>query len=259
MALAVLRGQAGAVKAGAYTASSAEWAWRILDRLVRGSVADTSITVPEGLWMAEVAQRVGPLVAGGADSFLAAATDSAFVAGLGVPGPNAEGYLFPDTYRFVPGTSARAVVRLMVGEFFRRWKDLEARAAERGVSLRDAVILASIVEAEAQVARERPVIAAVYWNRLRQGLPLQSDPTVIYGLGSGARARCIETWRSRRRIIPTCGRGFPPVPSATRGWTRCARCCGRTRSARTCFSWRAATERTCSPRTSRGMCATGAW
>jgi UPF0755 protein len=184
VALAVLSGKSHALKAGPYRASSRDWAWTILGRLARGDVQDTAVTVPEGLWMAEVARAVGPWVAGGEDSFLAAARDPLLLRELGVPVGSAEGYLFPDTYRVVPGGPARDLVRAMVQHFFRNWNgDLAERARARGVALHEAVTMASIVEAEARVAEERPRIAAVYWNRLREGLPLQADPTVVYAMG----------------------------------------------------------------------------
>jgi UPF0755 protein len=219
MALAVLRRQAGSLQAGPYLANSGEWAWTILDRLVSGAVEDTSVTVPEGLWVAEVAELVGPLVEGGVDSFLAAAADSVFLHELGIDAVSAEGYLFPDTYRFVPGARARAMVRLMVAQFFERWgRSLEDRARERGMSLHDTVTLASIVEAEAQVSRERPLIAAVYLNRLKRGLPLQSDPTVIYGMGE-RRARML--YRDLEHASPYntyLNPGLPPGPICNPGF-----------------------------------------
>ncbi len=219
MALAVLRRDAGSLKAGPYVASSREWAWSILDRLVRGAVKDTSITVPEGLWLAEVAELVGPLVAGGADSFLTAAGDSSLLAGMGLDEGTAEGYLFPDTYRFVPGAPPRALVRQMVSQFLEVWRDsLEARARERGMSRHDTVTLASIVEAEAQVSRERPLIAAVYLNRLEQGLPLQSDPTVVYGIGE-RRSRIL--YRDLEHASPYntyLNPGLPPGPIGNPGF-----------------------------------------
>ena len=182
--LAVVRGKADRIQAGPYRASSSEWAWVILDRLAAGDVLDTTVTVVEGSWMAEVAEQVAPFLEGGADSFLAAAGDSLFLRSLGVEGAGAEGYLFPDTYRLIPGSPARALVRQMVRNFFRKWEgELAGRAAEKGVDRHQAATLASIVEAEAQVDHERSRIAAVYWNRLRAGMPLQADPTVAYAKG----------------------------------------------------------------------------
>ncbi len=216
--LAVLRGRAGDLKAGPYRASSDLWAWEILDELVAGAVEDTAVTVPEGLWLTEVAGRLGPWVAGGAEAFRAAATDSAFIRGLGVPGPTAEGYLFPDTYRIIPGSPARSAVREMVETFLRHWrKELAGRAAERGLTMRQVATLASIVEAEAQVPAERPRIAAVYLNRLDRGLPLQADPTVQYALGE-RRGRTLLADLETESPYNTYRRtGLPPGPIGNPG------------------------------------------
>lgn len=179
-----LRGQTRNLQAGPYRARSSEWAWEIMNRMVVGDFQDTSVTVPEGLWTAEVARKVAWVVEGGADSLMAAASDTLLLRSLGIEGDRAEGYLFPSTYRLISPTPAPAMVRHMVRTFMQIWtRELEERARERGLSRHAVVTLASIVEAEAQVARERPRIAAVYLNRLEQGLRLQADPTVHYAMG----------------------------------------------------------------------------
>jgi len=213
-----LEGKARKLQAGPYRASSGEWAWEIVNRMVVGDFQDTSVTVPEGLWVTEVAPVVAPFVAGGADSFLAAAADSVLLAGLGVPGGRAEGFLFPDTYRVLLGTPARALVRQMVRTFFQIWRrDLAARAAEQGVGLLEAVTLASIVEAEAQVAEERPRIAAVYWNRLERNLPLQADPTVHYALGERLSRTLYDDLRDPSPYNTYQHPGLPPGPICNPG------------------------------------------
>ena len=218
MALALMRGKSSSLKAGPYRATSREWAWSILERLARGDVEDTSVTVPEGLWTAEVAEVLGPWVEGGADSFLAVAHDRPFLRGLGVPGPSAEGYLFPDTYRLVPGGPALVLVRMIVVEFFRHWFTcLAERARDRGISLNAAVTLASIVEAEARVAEERPRIAAVYLNRLRGGLPLQADPTVLYAIGERRPRTLLEDLAHPSPYNTYRVGGLPPGPIGNPG------------------------------------------
>ncbi len=259
-AAAVLRGEASKLKAGPYRASSDEWAWEILERLAHGDVTDTSVTVPEGLWTAEVAKIVGPWVAGGADSFLAAARDSVLLRKLGVPGGDAEGYLFPNSYRVVPGSAAREVVRIMVEEFFRRWREsLAGRARERGMGMTEVVTLASIVEAEAKVPDERPRIAAVYLNRLERGYPLQADPTVLYALGERKPRTLYSDLEDESPYNTYRHAGLPPGPSITRAWRRCGRCCGRRRTAGTCTSWRGGTGGTCSPPISRPTAGIAGW
>jgi UPF0755 protein len=218
MLLAVVSGRSTSLKAGPYRAASDEWAWTILERIAHGDVQDTSVTVPEGLWTAEVAQVLGPWVAGGADSFLAATHDMLFLRTLGVPGTNAEGFLFPDTYRLIPGGAARVVVRTMIAEFFRHWDDgLAERAHQRGLSLNDTVTLASIVEAEARVSAERPRIAAVYLNRLRGGLPLQADPTVLYAIGERRPRTLLEDLEHPSPYNTYRTGGLPPGPIGNPG------------------------------------------
>jgi UPF0755 protein len=109
--------------------------------------------------------------------------DSAWRADLGIDAPTLEGYLFPDTYTFAKGTSARAAVRTMLDRFDAVWRDeWTPRLAVLDITRHEAVTMASLVEKEARVADERPTIAAVYWNRVKVGMRLQADPTVQYAL-----------------------------------------------------------------------------
>src|SRR5439155_374703 len=113
----------------------------------------------------------------------AAVSDTALLRRLDIPTTTVEGYLFPDTYFFPPGTAARSAVLAMARRFEQRWRpEWSARLDTLAVSRHDLVTLASIVEREAKRPEERPVIAAVYWNRLRRGMLLQADPTVQYAL-----------------------------------------------------------------------------
>jgi UPF0755 protein len=117
-----------------------------------------------------------------ADAFLAAVRDPEAPEHLGVEGPGLEGYLFPETYQFARGLPADEIVATMVREFLGVWEGLAERAARRGLTMRQTVVLASIVEKETSVPGERPLIAAVFHNRLRRGMRLETDPTVIYGI-----------------------------------------------------------------------------
>jgi UPF0755 protein len=115
--------------------------------------------------------------------FLALAHDSAFVADLGIPSATAEGYLFPETYDVEWQESAESIVRRMVSRFFKSFDEsLRARARQIGMTVNEAVTLASIIEKEAMLDRERPLISAVFHNRLKVGMKLQADPTVRYAL-----------------------------------------------------------------------------
>lgn len=143
-----------------------------------------TITVPEGFTLAQIAPLLARTLSLSADSIDAAIRDTALFTRLGIPSKSLEGYLFPDTYAFPDGTRARDAVLEMVKRFEREWKpEWAARLPQLSLTRHEVVTLASIVEREAKVATERPVIAAVYLNRLREKMLLQADPTVQYARG----------------------------------------------------------------------------
>lgn len=178
-----LRGSEARLKAGRYRfATDATWA-EMLDAMERGRVETRAITIPEGFTTRELAPRLAQLTTASADSILALARDTAFARELGIPGPTLEGYLFPETYRFAEGISPRRALGAMVERYRAFWTpERRERARELGLDEREVVTLASIVEEEARVAEERPVIAGVYHNRLERGMLLQADPTVQFAL-----------------------------------------------------------------------------
>ena len=213
-----ISGKARELKAGPYRLASDQWAWQILDRLVSGDFADTSVTITEGLWMAEIGERLDGWVKGGVPSFMKTVQDRALLDELGIREDSAEGYLFPNTYRFMPQSPAPDIVRQMVLTFRQTWEQgLASRARERGMSMHDVVTLASIVESEARVASERPRIAAVYLNRLAQGVPLQADPTVIYGMGERRSRTLYADLKHPSPYNTYLHPGLPPGPICSPG------------------------------------------
>ena len=188
---AMLRGRDRALKPGTYVLRAGQSYGAILRDLTEGRGLVHTVTVPEGFAISTIVPLLASALELSRDSLDAAVRDSALRAELGVPTRTLEGYLFPDTYSFPAGTSARDVVRAMVRRFEQAWQpEWDARLTEIGMTRHEAVTLASIVEKEARLAEERPVIAAVYRNRLRIGMALQADPTVQYALG-GHRARVL--------------------------------------------------------------------
>ncbi|MBT8403698.1 MAG: endolytic transglycosylase MltG, partial [Gemmatimonadetes bacterium] len=175
------RGVASSLKAGRYRVVGGMGWGEILDVIAAGEVVTFPLTVPEGFTVRELAPRVAAATGVSSDSVSLLATDSAFVAELGVPGPTLEGYLFPETYRFAEGLAPADLLREMVARYQAFWTP-ERRARLDSLSLdeRGLVTLASIVEEEARVAEERPIISGVYTNRLEIGMLLQADPTVQY-------------------------------------------------------------------------------
>ena len=183
-AYAKLRGHDRGLKAGTYMLPhGASWS-RLIDALSRGRGLVPGLTVVEGWSLQNVVPQLARALAVPVESVEAAVADSALRHRLDIPTPTVEGYLFPDTYTFAPGTPARDAVASMVAAFERHWDPAwDARLEELAMSRHDIVTLASIIEREAMRPEERPVISAVYHNRLKKGMRLQADPTVQYALG----------------------------------------------------------------------------
>ena len=219
------RGLAGRLQAGLYRFDRPLTPEQVMERIASGEVATRAVTLPEGLDLSRTARALAEQEAGDAEDFLAVFSDPATAAQLiGDLDPEAEtleGYLFPSTYRLSPEASPRLVAGVLVGAFRALWDEERRRRAEAlGRSLREIATLASIVEKETGDASERPRIASVFWNRLRIGMPLQSDPTVLFAMrrtgdfGNNIRKRDLDiaspynTYRVR---------GIPPGPISSFG------------------------------------------
>jgi UPF0755 protein len=178
-----LSGEARRLKAGPYRFERPMSALDVIGKIARGEVDLLSLTFPEGLTIKEMAAIFEQRGFGPAASFTAASKDVSAISADDPAARDLEGYLFPDTYALARGSDAVRVVQMMLDRFRTvATPQLIADAAARGLTLRQLVTLASIVERETALAEERPIVAAVYANRLRIGMGLQSDPTVIYAL-----------------------------------------------------------------------------
>ncbi|HVO30164.1 MAG TPA: endolytic transglycosylase MltG, partial [bacterium] len=157
---------------------------QVLETLLHAPRVLHKMTVPEGLTAKEIAKIVGDSGLGNAEEFLRLTEDAEFAKSVGVSAPRLEGYLFPDTYEFEKGAGAKLIATTMVKHFQAVWTpELAAKAKALGMdTTAKAVTLASIVEKETGAAEERPMIAGVFYNRLRKGMRLESDPTIIYGM-----------------------------------------------------------------------------
>jgi UPF0755 protein len=176
------------LQAGEYRFDRAVTPTEVVDRIARGDVYLRSITFREGLSIRQMAALFEEKGFGTAASFVAAASKAERIRSLDPEAEDLEGYLFPDTYALPRGATAETLVARMVGQFERAMTpDLQARAKARGLGVRQLVTLASIVEKETGKADERPLVAAVYSNRLKIGMGLQCDPTVIYALERAGR------------------------------------------------------------------------
>jgi UPF0755 protein len=155
----------------------------ILRKIASGDVVAYLITFPEGSTIFDVARNIESAGLSSAAAVLQQAADAQFVNSLGIEGQGLEGYLFPETYKFNRGSSAEVILKRMVDRFNKVFnQDMEKQAVGVGLSKRKLVTLASLVEKETGCTEEKPVIAAVFLNRLEKGMRLDCDPTVIYSL-----------------------------------------------------------------------------
>lgn len=186
-----LRGADREVRAGRYAlAPGSSWN-EVIRVLTQGNVVTVPMTIPEGFTLTQMAPRIAEISGVPADSVLAYLSGDEVVQQLGIPGPTPEGYLFPDTYRFTPGTRVSTVVETMVDRYRAVWTpERKASLAEIDMTERELVTLASIIQAEARQVQEMPLISGVYHRRLDLGWLLQADPTVLYALG-GPRERLL--------------------------------------------------------------------
>lgn len=157
----------------------------ILSRLTTGQVMLHPILIPEGLTMVQIAEIFGQQGLVDPHELLRLMKDPAFIASLGIKADTLEGYLYPDTYKFPRGIKPKEVITAMVEHLRQVYgPDLEARAQELKLTQHEVLTLASVIEKESGSNGEREEISAVFHNRLKKHIPLQSDPTVIYGLPS---------------------------------------------------------------------------
>jgi UPF0755 protein len=216
-----LSGQERRLQAGEYRFTDAATPGEVVDRLARGDVFVMPITFREGLTIREMADVFEKSGLGTAEAFRAAAARSELIRDLDPRADDLEGYLFPSTYTLSRRTTADQMVETMVAEFSRAFDaDLRAEAESRGMSVREIVTLASVVERETAVPEERPMVASVFLNRLRIGMPLQTDPTVIYAMMRTGRWNGNITRNDLQMDHPYNtyrNRGLPPGPIAAPG------------------------------------------
>jgi UPF0755 protein len=214
----MMRGSDRSIRAGTYVFKRGISWGDVLDDLRGGKGLEQAITIPEGWSLIQIVPQLARVLEVPVDSVQAAVRDTALLHRLDVPTPTLEGYLFPDTYVFPDGTTARAAVRVMVERFERVWQpEWNARLQALAMSRHDVMALASIVEKEARLPEERPVIAAVYLNRLKAGMLLQADPTVQYALGKHVARVFYKDLEVESPYNTYKHTGLPPGPIASPG------------------------------------------
>ncbi len=168
---------------GEYEFNAAMPPAEILSMLVAGRVVLHSVTVPEGYTINQIADVLEQQRITNRSDFVTLSSDKSFLQTLGISADTVEGYLYPDTYRFPRATAAKDVIRAMVDQLGHvMTQEWQARAKDINLTVHEVLTLASVIEKETGSGDERPQISSVFHNRLKKHIPLQSDPTVIYGL-----------------------------------------------------------------------------
>jgi UPF0755 protein len=217
--LALVRGTARSLKAGEYEVPRGASLLATLQLLEQGRVKPHLIVLPEGSSARDLARLIEAEGLGRSADVLLLVSNPRFAQSLGIEADGLEGYLFPDTYRLTKGMAVGEILARMVQRFREKVATTAtlARARARGLSLHELVTLASIIEKEAAVESERRVIAGVFWNRLRQNMPLQADPTVAYAVGKDGRAPTRADLQVDHPFNTYRNRGLPPGPIANPG------------------------------------------
>jgi UPF0755 protein len=174
------------MKAGTYEFKEAMSPVAVLEKLIRGDVVHKSVTIREGLDRFAIAKLFAGEGFGTEAQWKEVTSEPELIRDIAPEADSLEGYLFPDTYKFDPGTPVRTIVQAMVSNFRKNFSG-EMAFIGTGLSMHETVTLASIVETEARLPQERPVVASVYVNRVRKRMLLGADPTVIYALKLAGR------------------------------------------------------------------------
>ena len=177
---AKFKGQLNKLKVGSFEIKNGSSSVDVLNTLIFGTPILTQVTIPEGKNMFQVGKILEDKNITPYKDFITVVKNKEFLSKLGIPGETAEGYLYPDSYKFSPKSPAKTVVKTMYRNFKKRTKNLNLKI--NNLDAHDVITLASIVEKETGASFERPRIAGVFHNRLKKRMRLQSDPTTIYGI-----------------------------------------------------------------------------
>ncbi len=206
------------IRAGYYSIWSDMSPFEIFKIILKGRIIEYEIRIIEGDSLIEIAEKFSKTGMTTVDDFMKLAKDPEYLASYGIDAPSIEGYLFPDTYMIPKGVDTEDAVGSMIDKMRERFTDkIEARMAEMGMSENQVLTLASIVEKEAVIDPERPLISAVYHNRLKKRMLLQADPTSIYGIKSSKEKITRKDLMRKTPYNTYLSKGLPPGPIASPG------------------------------------------
>ena len=186
---------------------------KIIARLMQPGIRTKNVTIPEGLTIKQIASLLSQELEIDSAEFVRLCEDSAFARELGIPVNRLEGYIFPETYNFYWESSSCDIIKRTVEQFFSIFNDtLKEQLQKSGLSLHEAVTLASIIQGEVMIDDEAPIVSAVYHNRLKRRIPLAADPTIQYLLPDGPRRLLNKDLEIDSPYNTYKNRGLPPGP-----------------------------------------------
>jgi UPF0755 protein len=207
------------IQAGNMMLAGGQSLFELVRNLTRARAIGIPVTIPEGVTAAEIAGVLEKRIGLDSAAFMAAVRDTQLVRELGAEGPSLEGYLYPDTYFMAVGSDVRRIAGRMVANLRNHLpSDFSDRAAAAGLSVHEALTLASIIEWEAMTRSESRIISSVYHNRLRRGMLLQADPTVSYALDKGPSRLFYSDLKVDSPYNTYMYTGLPPGPINNPSW-----------------------------------------
>lgn len=206
------------IRAGYYSLFSSMNLIDLFKILRKGQIIEYEVTIVEGDTLLEISDKLSQKGIIKKEDFWELAKDKKFLTSFNIESPSVEGYLFPETYKIPKGTEPHDVFAMMINKLRERFSDkLRKRGAELGFNENQVLTLASIIEKEAVTDDERPLISAVYHNRLKKKMKLQADPTAIYGVKSSKEKITYEDLKRKTPYNTYYINGLPPGPIASPG------------------------------------------
>jgi len=216
--LVMIRQAPNSIRAGEYEFSTSLTPYEVINKLLRGEIKTYKVTIPEDLSVKEIADRLMESKLIDEESFFELAEDEEFLKSVGIKDASIEGYLFPETYLFDRSMTTRQIMKIMVNQFWKKVTPAMLKKAEdMGFSIQEFITLASIIGKESGEKSEKPMISAVFRNRLKRKMPLQSDPTAVYDLDN-FNGKVLKSHLKRKSPYNTyLIIGLPPGPIANPG------------------------------------------
>lgn len=206
------------IKAGEYQFSNRMLPNEVLKKLIRGEQVKYSVTIPEGLTIAQIADLLEKAGMAGKNKFIGLSADQRLISSLNLSENTLEGFLFPDTYKFIRNIGEESIIRSMVQRFNEIYnQQFRERERELNLTRTEVITLASLIEKEAKIPKERPLISAVFHNRLKCHMPLQCDSTVIFGIEQFNGNLTKSDLKTPTPYNTYINHGLPPTPISNPG------------------------------------------